>query len=651
MARRQQPTANGQGTRFFLPAVAIFSVALVIRLVHLWQIRRAPFFAVLMGDSRTYDAWAQQIARGDWMGQDVFYQAPLYPYFLGAMYGLLGRDLSVVRICQAVIGSLACVLVGLAACRLFSKLAGVIAGFMLALYAPAIFFDSLLQKTLLDVFFICLMLWLLSRLLMKPPSGPWPWFWLGVAMGGLSLTRENALIFAVVILGWTIVRAWGSISEQRRTAGSVLLGLAIVLLPVLGRNWVVGGEFYLTTAQFGPNFYIGNNPRATGTYAPLRQGRGSAEYEREDATALAEQSLHRPLSPSEVSSYWTGEALTFIRSQPLAWMRLLGRKVALLWNATEMMDTESQQTHAEWSTPIWLTGSVGHFGVLVPLALLGVWVTWFRRRELWVLYVLMLAYAATVVLFYVFARYRYPLVPFLVLFASAGLAGSARFLRSRSALHVAAALGTVIALAIFVNRPMLATDLMQAVTESNLGEALQQDGKYEEAIQHYRRAIALRPDWAPPHNNIGTALQAQGLSDQAVAHFERALSLQPDYPRAHFNLGIALLAQGKSLQAIEQFREALRLEPGNARAHVNLSTALLDVERFKEAADESRAALALESDAADAHNNLGVALASQGALEEAIVHFQQALELLPDFADAKQNLDNALRIHAQSTTR
>ena len=99
----------------------------------------------------------------------------------------------------------------------------------------------------------------------------------------------------------------------------------------------------------------------------------------------------------------------------------MGRKVALLWNATEMVDTESQEAHAEWSLPLRLGGLVGHFGLLVPLALFGVIVTWPMRSQLYVLYGMTLAYAASVVVFYVFARYRYPLVPLLILFAAAGL--------------------------------------------------------------------------------------------------------------------------------------------------------------------------------------------------------------------------------------
>ena len=150
--------------RFGWAAFGIFAVALVVRLVHVWQIRKAPFFSVLMGDSRAYDEWAQRIARGDWMGHEVFYQAPLYPYFLGILYAVAGRDLLMVRICQAILGSIACVWLGLAGRRFFSRRVGLIAGLLLALYAPAIFFDSLLQKSVLDVFFICLTMWILSGL-------------------------------------------------------------------------------------------------------------------------------------------------------------------------------------------------------------------------------------------------------------------------------------------------------------------------------------------------------------------------------------------------------------------------------------------------------------------------------------------------------
>ena len=78
--------------RFTISALAwiLFAVAFAVRLVHIGQIRPSPFFDVLLGDAHGYDAWAHRLAAGDWLGTEVFYQAPLYPYFLGVLYAAAG---------------------------------------------------------------------------------------------------------------------------------------------------------------------------------------------------------------------------------------------------------------------------------------------------------------------------------------------------------------------------------------------------------------------------------------------------------------------------------------------------------------------------------------------------------------------------------
>ena len=92
--------------------------ALAVRLVHVWQMRATPFFSVLLGDSRGYDEWARRIAAGEWIGRDVFYQAPLYPYFLGVIYAVADTISCSSAIVQALIGSASCVLLAIAAARL-----------------------------------------------------------------------------------------------------------------------------------------------------------------------------------------------------------------------------------------------------------------------------------------------------------------------------------------------------------------------------------------------------------------------------------------------------------------------------------------------------------------------------------------------------
>ena len=230
---------------------------------------------------------------------------------------------------------------------------------MLALYAPAIFFDGLMQKSVLDVFFICAVAvaaqphWSTQRARRRRDL----WLLLGSAMGALSLTRENALVFVAVIVG--VGAAAGARPDAdaqslaRRDAGSVgrvrRSAWRSCCCRWPSRNYAVGGGFYLTTSQFGPNFFIGNNPRSDGTYMSLRFGRGAPEYERQDATELAEHALGRPLTPAEVSSYWTDRALDFITDAAGRLAAADGPQVLLLVERTEMLDTESQESYAEWS--------------------------------------------------------------------------------------------------------------------------------------------------------------------------------------------------------------------------------------------------------------------------------------------------------------
>ena len=294
----------------------------------------------------------------------------------------------------------------------------------------------------------------------------------------------------------------------------------------------------------------------------------------------------------------------------------MARKFALLWNADEMLDTEAQESYAEWSAPLAVLGVIGHFGILVPLAALGVMLTWPRRASLWVLYAMTAAYAASVVLFYVFARYRFPLAPFLILFAAAGVDALPREWKTMARSRRRWALGVTAATAIFAGWPILSPDLMRAISETNLATALQESGRPAEAIAHYERALQIRPDYAPAVNNLGIARVAAGDLAGAIRAFREQVRLQPASTQARqllgdalYDAGSELLARGSAAEAERMLRESLSYRPGRA----------------------------------ETHNNLGIALAQQARLNEASAEWREALRIRPDFADARRNLEMAQR--------
>jgi tetratricopeptide (TPR) repeat protein len=177
---------------------------------------------------------------------------------------------------------------------------------------------------------------------------------------------------------------------------------------------------------------------------------------------------------------------------------------------------------------------------------------------------------------------------------------------------------------------------------SNLGLALADQGRIDEAVAQYSEALRLKPDYPEAHNNLGLALAGQGRIDEAMAQYFEALRLKPDYPKAHNNLGNALAGQGRIDEAMAQYFEALRLQPDYPKAHVNLGAALAGRGRIDEAMAQYFEALRLQPDFPEAYLDLGAALAGQGRFDEAIAQYSEALRLKPDFPEAHLNLGNAL---------
>jgi tetratricopeptide (TPR) repeat protein len=138
------------------------------------------------------------------------------------------------------------------------------------------------------------------------------------------------------------------------------------------------------------------------------------------------------------------------------------------------------------------------------------------------------------------------------------------------------------------------SNVSTALLHNTLGIALAREGRPQDAIAHYRKAIELRDDYADAHTNLASILFEKGDTAEAIEHFRKAKSLPPEDARSHLRLAIALDRTGQTAEAMSEYRRALALAPSNARAHYHLAMALERAGNRVEARIEVARALELD---------------------------------------------------------
>ena len=177
-----------------------------------------------------------------------------------------------------------------------------------------------------------------------------------------------------------------------------------------------------------------------------------------------------------------------------------------------------------------------------------------------------------------------------------------------------------------------------AAAHRNLGSTYGEQGKWEEAAASYEKAIELDPDFGEAYADLVVPYVEFGKLSEAVDAGEKAVELAPDYAPAHNNLGVAYREQDRIDDAMAEWEEAIRLDPNHVLAHKNLGRAYGMQGRLEEASAELQEAVRLDPDHADAHFNLGMVYHLQGKTGEALSAFEEAIRVDPDHAMAHHNL-------------
>jgi tetratricopeptide (TPR) repeat protein len=187
----------------------------------------------------------------------------------------------------------------------------------------------------------------------------------------------------------------------------------------------------------------------------------------------------------------------------------------------------------------------------------------------------------------------------------------------------------------------LACTLQNCAAHYNLGCALANRGRFDEAMTQYQKAVEIKPDYVDALNNLGAAFVRLGRFDEAMAQCRKALEIKPDLAEAHYNLGNALANRGRFDEAMAQYQKAVEIQPDYVEAHYNLGVALARLGRIDEAMTQYQKAVEIQPDYVEAHCNLGGVLAARSRLVEAVAQYRKALDLATQHNN--QTLADALR--------
>ncbi|MEN8006777.1 MAG: glycosyltransferase family 39 protein [Candidatus Krumholzibacteriota bacterium] len=629
MARASKARAAGKPfpTR---QAVILVAAALAFRLVYWLLASKSLFMQTPVVDGSFFDIWARTLAAGRVFQAQAFFKPPLYAYLLSWLYQA-GFTMTGVLVLQMLVGSGTVLLTFLCGRLVFTPRIAFGGALILAVLPILPFFETqLLAETWTTALTMGSVLLVLRMVTGKTAAPGRTLFIAGALMGVAALGRPNLmlLIAAVAVWLWWWRRSGNRPPGGEVTTGSIILLLAGFLLavsPATIHN-LKYGEFSLISANLGANLVTGNSDVADGVSA-LPVGVVWDDFQ-------LQTRQEGMTSPGQASRYLTGKALAWVAANPGRALGLLGKKALLLVNAQEGRNNinpawfareEGVFLLARWWPATWL---------ILPVAILGM--ALFRRWPpgasllLW----MVLIQAAGVLPFFVNARFRMPLLPFLALFAAAGVMVLIEHWQAGDRRALAVRLGFVAALFVVVNVDWFDLGADRWLARDWFNHGLIQGRPYEGrqpnpalAEQSFRRAMALNGDEVDFPERLGATLL--GKAQQRLKVGKEGVQRQ-DWATARGAFGQAepLLQEARGLH-----RRAVDLYPRSFRSWINLgisSNWLGDVQ-----AGRTRIAMAY-------NDTTAARTAAMAALQyylESVGDYQKSLDVDPTLEDPKRNIN------------
>ena len=628
-----------------MASIIICVLALLLRVVYLLQIVfNDPLFFHPIMDALYHHNWAISILKGGWLAKEVFFRAPLYPYFLAILYKIFGINFLIPRIFQLLIGTLNCLIIQKIATRIFNKKVGDVAGIIATSYPLLIYFDlELLMPTIL-IFLILVGFYLILENVEKPASR-FNWFLIGVVWGFAVITRPNVLLFLIFLPFWLRQRL------KERTGLAVIsgiIGVVVVIAPITIRNYAVGREFVPIAWQAGINFYIGNNPHADGITAIIPGTRKSWWGGFYDARKIAEKELGRNLKCSEIDRYWLSKGMEFIKENPLQEAALLLKKAYLYLGGLEISNNRDiyffiQKTYLKYFI-FKLPFFQFPFGILLPLSLLGVWYAYKQKKDISLLLLFLVTYSASFIAFFICSRYRLGIIPFLIILAGYSIISLMAKIREGGVRYFISFLILFVPIFLFFNGNLFKLKQSNpALDYLTLAGAEYEGENYEKAIYYLHRALHYNRDYAEALTLLGSIYKRMGKLDQAISYFKNAMNSDPKQPEPYLNLGNIYAEMGDLDMARKYYNKAIEHDPYSARAYNNLGNIYFSYGNFNRALYYYKKASKLEPNYPSPLYHMGFIYLKLGDTQKAELLWKKVLDIEPDYEDARRALKKFIR--------
>lgn len=187
-------------------------------------------------------------------------------------------------------------------------------------------------------------------------------------------------------------------------------------------------------------------------------------------------------------------------------------------------------------------------------------------------------------------------------------------------------------------KKILAMDEQLPQVHNNLAHAYVACGQYELAEQHYHQALTIDRGYVQAYNNLAALYYRQQRLEEALTIYAQLLQLQPDHLQAHYNLGLIFLKQKKMSEAIRQFRNVIRICPKHIEANHHLANVYLLQGQYEKAERIYSRLLIQYPEHIDSLVNMGVVCIKQAKAQLAIDYFTKALGLDEKHFEARNNM-------------